>query len=73
MTRMSALAVFALICFGTFANVFADITVYYLFFSVFGVLSATLRIAKKEHDDRLGYYGDSRSADSSVIDIRLRK
>ena len=73
MTRMSALAVFAIICFGAFANVFSDITIYYLFLSVFGVLSATLRIAKKEADDRLEYYGDARSADSSIIDIRLRK
>lgn len=71
--NMSALATVTLLAYGAFANIFEDLTVFYLFWVVFGVCTSSLRTAKKECDDRLGYYGDSRSSESSVVDISIRK
>ena len=69
----TALVLLALLVFGIDAYIFADTTVFYLFWVMFGVCTATLRMAKKEHDERLSYYGDSRSAESSVIDVQIQK
>lgn len=69
--EMTTLALVALLSFGMLYDIFGDPTVLYLFWSVFGISSAALRIAKKENDDRQGYYGDSRSAESSALDIGL--
>ena len=70
-TKAGALAIFGLVSLGMTADVFSDITVYFLFISIFGVLSAALRISKTEYLDRLSYYGDQRSADSSDISVRI--
>lgn len=69
----TALVMLALLIFGIDAYIFADTTVFYLFWVMFGVCTSTLRTAKKEYDDRLSYYGDSRSAESSVIDVQIQK
>jgi len=71
--KMTALSTVTLLAYGAFANIFEDATIFYLFWSVLGICTSTLRTAKKEWDDRLGYYGDSRSAESSVVDILIRK
>ena len=68
----TALVMIALLVFGIDAHVFADTTLFYLFWVVFGICTSTLRTAKKEYDDRLSYYGDSRSAESSVIDVQIQ-
>ncbi|MBQ7333718.1 MAG: hypothetical protein IJW38_05155 [Clostridia bacterium] len=70
-TKAAAFAVFGLFSVGMTADVFSDITVYFLFVSIFGILSASLRISKTEYLDRLSYYGDQRSADSSDINVRI--
>ncbi len=70
--NMSALAITVLLIFGMGAHIFDDNAVLCLFFIVFGISNAAMRSARMEHDDRLSYYGDSRSAESSVIDIDLR-
>ena len=62
----------ALLAFGMTEYIWADNTMYYLFWCIFGVGSASLRISKHEHDDRVMYYGDLTSVDSSVMDVRLR-
>ena len=61
-----------LIAFGMTEYIWADQTIYYLFWCVFGIGSATLRIAKREHDDRVMYYGDLTTVDSSVIDVKIK-
>ena len=71
--KMTALSTLSLLACGAFANIFEDVTIFYLFWSVFGICSSSLRTAKKEWDDRLGYYGDSRSAELSVVDVSIRK
>ena len=70
-TKAAALAIFGLFSLGMSVDVFSDITVYFLFIYIFGILSASLRISKTEHLDRLSYYGDQRSADSSDINVRI--
>ncbi len=70
-SNAGALAIFGLFSLGMMADVFSDITVYFLFISIFGILSASLRISKTEYMDRLSYYGDLRSADSSDINVRI--
>jgi len=69
--KFTSLAVGALIGLGAFNYLFADMSMYFLFWCIFGVGSATLRISKSEHDDRVNYYSDGRSADSSAIDIEI--
>lgn len=69
---MGTLSAFALVAFGAFFNIFADISIFYLFFATVAISTASLRISKRDHDDRLGYYGDQRSSDSSAVDVLLR-
>ena len=70
-TVFGTLALFALLIFGMTDYIWFAPPMYYLFFVLFGMGSASLRIAKEEADDRLNYHGDARRADSSVIDITL--
>lgn len=70
-TVFGTLALFALLIFGMTDYIWFSPSMYYLFFVLFGMGSASLRIAKEEADDRLNYHGDARRADSSVVDISL--
>ena len=70
-TVFGTLALFALLIFGMTDYIFFSPSMYYLFLVLFGMGSASLRIAKEEADDRLNYHGDARRADSSVVDITL--
>jgi O-antigen ligase len=70
-TVFATLALFALLIFGMSDYIWFSPSMYYLFFVLFGMGSASLRIAKDEADDRLNYHGDARRADSSVVDISL--
>ncbi len=67
--RMSTVAFFGLLIYGAFGNIFDDFELFFLFFAIFGISTATLRDAKKEYEDRVGYYDDARSSESSAIDI----
>ena len=64
--------VLSLIAYGAFSYIFADLFAGYLFWCVFGIGSAALRVAKKETDDRNQYYEDTRASDSSAIDVEIR-
>ncbi len=70
-SEMSALAMLSLLFLGVREYIFADTLAVYLFFAVFAISSAALNVAKRETDDRLGYYSDARTAESSVIDISI--
>ncbi len=67
----SALALFSAFSLSMSTDIFADITLYYIFVSVFGIISAALRISKNEYDERVGYYGTVRDEDASDISIRI--
>ncbi len=69
--NMSALAITVVLLFGAGADILNDKSVFCLFFTVFGICISVMRSARRDHDDRLSYYGDSRSAESSVIDVNI--
>lgn len=64
-------AAFSLLVYGMTSDLFTSQTVFYLFFVLLGIGSATLRLSKQDRDDRLTYYGDDRSPDASVADILI--
>ena len=69
--HMTTLTTLCLAVFGVTAYIFADSFMFYLFWVVFGITSSTLRTAKHEYDDRQGYYGDSKSAEATMLDVEL--
>ena len=68
---MSEICIFCLIAYGAYSYIWADTSMYYLFCCVFGIASATLRVARKEYNDRIFYYEDTRASDSSVVDVEI--
>ena len=71
--NMAALSIVSLLSYGAFYNLFSDRSVLALLVAVFAVSAAALRTAKKEYDDRMGYYGDSSSSESSAIDVGVNR
>ena len=69
--EFTLLSLVVLLTLGAFENIFADESVLYLFFAVFGICASALREAKREYDNRLAYYGDSRSSKSSELDVGI--
>ena len=67
-----AMATFALLSYGATEYIWFDMPSFYLFFCVFGIGSATLRVAKRDVDDRILYYEDTRAVDYSALDIEIR-
>ena len=70
-TVFGTLALFALLIFGMTDYIWFSPLMYYLFFALFGIGSASLRISKEDADDMLNYQGDIGQADFAVIDISL--
>jgi hypothetical protein len=61
-----------LVFYGSMNYVCGSSTSFYPFRLIFGVASASLRIAKQESDDRILYYEDTRASDYSAIDVEIR-
>lgn len=72
LSATASISAMALVIFGAFNAVFSEISLYYVFFSVFAIGSATLRIACDEHDDRIAYFADARRTYSAAVDLDLR-
>lgn len=66
-----SVAIFALLSLGATNYIWSDVSTAYLFWSVLGIGSATLRVAKQEHDDRVLYYDGARSASSAVVELEV--
>jgi len=66
-----AISVFALLTFGMTDYIFYNPVMIYLFFFLFGLSSATLRISRREHDDALYFSDGARSSESASIDVSL--
>lgn len=64
-------ALLCLVSVGAYNYLWEYLPSFYLFFCVFGIESASLRIAKRENDDRVLYYEDTRTPDRSQIDIEI--
>ena len=67
----SSVAMCVLLAFGAVNYLWSDLHLNFLFWCVFGIGGASLRVAKREHDDRIGYFADGRSFDSSSIDVDI--
>ena len=72
LSRMTTLSIFIFMAFGWFFDVTANPEAYCLFFAIFGMSTAALRLSKREYDDRHGYFDDQESSDSYVTNIILR-
>lgn len=70
-SRVSAGVFCILLMYGAFGNILAYPTLFYLFFAVCAILVATMRVSYREYEDRMSYYGDARSVDSSSIDVNV--
>lgn len=70
--RFSTVAIVVLFVYGLLTSLWSDMTMYFLFWVVFGLGSAVLRVSRQEHDDLASYYHDGAGQDSSAIDITLR-
>lgn len=70
LSYVCAAALFALVLFGMTDYIFYDAGMYFMFFTVFGLGSALLRIAKREHHDRVSYYSEM-DKNASAIDIGI--
>ena len=62
----------SLTVFGVCNYIWTDLSMYYIFWCVFGIGSAALRISKRENDDRVGYFKDGSSVSASSININIR-
>ena len=67
----SGVCLFCLLAFGMVNYIWSDSSAYYLFWCIFGIGSATLRVAKRDYDDQVLYYEETSALDSSVIDIEI--
>lgn len=67
----STAALFCLLVFGVADYPFTNPTMLYLFFTVFGLGSATLRIAKQEQRDRALFYSAEMGSQTAELDIEL--
>ena len=72
-SNMTTPAMFAMVACGWFCDVFADLGLYCLFFALFGLNTAALRISKSEYMERLWYFKDQKDIDSSTVDIFLHR
>ena len=70
-SNLSGACLFSLIAFGMVNYIWSDISAYYLFWCIFGIGSASLRVAKRDYDDKVIYYEETSAFDSSVIDIEI--
>ena len=66
-------ATFALLLFGMTDSIFYSFPIYYVFFLVLGIGTAVLRIAKKESEDRSGYFGTDHMPEASFVEITVDK
>ena len=70
---VSSACLVSLLAFGAANYIWSDAAVYYLFWCIFGMGSSTLRVAKKEYNDRILYYEETSEQDYSVIDVEIGK
>lgn len=68
---ITSVAIFCLIAYGMNHYIWASADSFYLFFLVFGVGSAALRVTKRERDERILYYEHTKRVHSAAVDIEL--
>ena len=68
-----SMALFSLLFYGLFSYIWSDTSMFYLFFVVFGIESAMLRLSRRDRDERVLYYALARSNESATIDVGLEE
>ena len=71
-SRIESVTAGSLIILGTTYYLFESMEITYLFWFVFGLGSAALRVAKRERDDKILYYEDTKSSDFSVAEVKIK-
>ncbi len=71
LSSFASVAMCVLLVFGAVNYLFSDLSLNLLYWCVFGIGGAALRVAKREHDDLIGYFSDGRSRDASSIDVDI--
>ena len=71
LSTLSGTALFALLVFGMTDYVWYSSSIYYLFWVVFGIGSATLRISKREYDDAHTSFGNELKENSASVNITI--
>ncbi len=69
--RAGGACMMAMLSFGAVNYIWSDLSVFYIFWTVFGIGSAALRNSKREHDDLVFYYDHTGALDSSAIDVEI--
>ena len=69
---LSSVCVFALLAYGAFNYIWSDMIGFYIFWSVFGIGGATMRVAKRDSDEKLMSYVDTRKSTSSAINVEIK-
>ncbi len=72
-SNMTTIAMFTLAACGWFCDAFADLGLYCLFFVLFGLNTAAMRISRSEHQERELYLKDQKDIDFSAVDIFLHR
>ena len=72
LSPLASVALMALLVLGCFDYIFSDLSILYLFFAVFGIGGASLRVCKRDYDDRTLYFEHEKSSTSSVISVYIR-
>ena len=67
-----SICLIAQISFGAFSYIWSDMVGFYLFWCIFGIGSATMRVAKRDSDEKLMYYVDTRKSTYSAINIEIK-
>ncbi len=70
-SKTAAVVSVTLIAYSTVFYIWESAAVCFIFWCVLGFGSASLRIAKREHDDRIIYYNDIVSSESSDVDVQI--
>ena len=70
-SKTAAVVTASMIVYSTVFYIWDTVAVCYIFWTVLGFGSASLRIAKREYDDRKIYYNDVVSPESSDVDVQL--
>ena len=73
LSYLTTASILVVLVMGCFFDLMQDSSLFCLVVTVFGMSTASLRVSKKDYDERIGYFNDHNSNHSSVADIILSK
>lgn len=73
LSYLTTAAILVILVMSCFFDLMEDNSLFCLIVTVFGMSTASLRVSKKDYDERVGYFKDQNDRDSSVADVILSK